>query len=282
MTDVSVFDSGADRGVSALIGFLVVFTVVIGGALVVSTLGVSVLVDSGGSHPRTLAQGNFERLDDGFSALESGAPYRELRLDPVDASLSYGDSFTVRISARGGGVDLTGAKTVEATGNALRYGLHGGGSLSYVGGLVAYEQANGSRPVLKAAPAVRAQGSRLVVVLALPRQSSRSPTLVSGAGSTSVVLDRSAVAVLERTATDSDEELSGTITVEGDAATAEWRVYFRDSTVFSPADLDGDGDREYAADTDGDGAADVAGGSFTTEQLYVRTVTAGVTLGETL
>lgn len=274
-----------DRAVTALVGYLLVFAVVLSGAVVVSTLGVSVLLDSDGDAQMALATGNLRTIDGGLDALGSGAPYRETRLDPVDGGLTYGRSVTVRITASGGGVNLTGSNAVTATGQTVRYDLGGGRSLSYVAGLIAYEQDGGSRAVLREPPDFSTSRSRMVFVLPLARQAPGSPTLVAADDAVPVVIDRSSAGTVRRTGTTTDGAttvIEGTITVEGSGVTGAWRAYFADREAFRPTSLDGDAAREYAADTDGDGTADVAGASFSTERLYIRTVTAGVGLSESL
>lgn len=273
------------RGVSSLIGYLLLFVTVISATVVLSTMGLSLVVDSGEGQHLRLAEENLARLDDGLDEVTSGAPYRAVTLQPMDASVTYGPRYTVRVTARGGGVNLTGANAIEATGRALTYDIEGPGTLSYVGGLVAYEQGDGARPVLRETPPIRTAGARLVVGLPLLSGAPRSPTLVSAARNSRlpVVLERGSANVVKRVATRTNgtmTTMTGTITVADSGVTGAWQAYFEDR--FAPADIDGDGAREYAADTDGDGTLDTAGGRFRTERLYVRTVGVTVALDESV
>jgi hypothetical protein len=272
------------RGVAPLVGYLLVFATVLGGAVVLTTLGIGVVLDSAGQEQHLPV---LERLDRGAGAVADGSPYRQLGVDPRDASLTYGDSYTVRITASGGGVDRTGGDAIEATGQTLRYEPTADRVLAYEAGLIADRQAQGTRAVVRAPPDIDAAGSRLSLVLPTTVQSSRSATLVaSDRGDTvPVVLRRVDAASYDRAAVAADGSpttMNGTITVEGGAVPGAWGAYFERRDAFAPTDLDGDGDAEYTADTDGDGETDVAGCAFETQRLYVRTVTVGVGLGETL
>ena len=275
------------RGVSELLGYLLLFATVIGGTVVLSTIGLGIVLDSGGEQHREIAETNVARVDAGATDLLGGAPYREVRLEPMGASVGYGQSYTVEITASGGGVDLTGADAVEVNGRTLTYDLAERGRLSYVGGLVAYGQEDGVRTLVSDGPAFRTSGSRLVVQLPLLSQAPRSSTLVSAStgGQVPVVLDRGDSRLVKRVGTDSDGSLAtmdGTITVSADRLAGAWEAYFEEREAFRPRDIDGDGTVEFAADTDGDGTLDTASARFETQRLFVRTVSVGVRLGESV
>lgn len=272
------------RGVAPLLGYLLVFATVLGGAVVLTTVGLGVLVDSGGEHQHLPA---VERIDRGAEALVEGSPYRRIDVDPRDASLTYGERYTVRITASGGGVDLTGGDAIEATGRTLRYEPSADRVLAYEAGLIGDRQRGGDRAVVRSPPDIDAAGSRLSVVLPTTRRSPGSATLVASDGGSTVpvVLRRGDAASHDRAAVGpagSPTTMDGTITVEGGAVPGAWGAYFADRAAFESTDLDGDGDAEYTADTDGDGEADLAGAAFETTRLYVRTAAVSVALGETL
>lgn len=274
-----------DRGVSELIGYLLLFATVISGTLVLSTMGLGMVFDSGGDQHQQVAETNLARFDDGVDELLDDAPYRTVRLEPVDAAMSYGDSFTVRLTASGGGVDLTGSDAIEKTGTVVRYDLAESGTLSYVGGLLAYSQPDGVRPLVRTEPDFRTSGSRMVFQIPLTVQAPRSSSLVAGetGGGFPVALDRGTPTLAKRVATRANGSMTtmqGTVTVSGSQIVGAWGSYFEGREAFGPRDLDGDGTPEYRADTDGDGAIDTAGARFQTQRLYVRTVDVGVRLGE--
>lgn len=277
--------SGDPRAVASLVGYLLVFAIVLGGAVVLSTVGLGLVLESGNGDERHLQR--FESLDSAVADLSDGGPYRELEVDSHDASVSYGSSYTIRITASGGGTNLTGSNAIEATGRTVRYEPGPDRVLAYEAGLIADEQANGTRPVVRGAPDIDTAGSRAVLVLPTTSKSPRSSTLVSAGvrGTVPVVLERTGADSSKHSATDAGGnpvQMTARITVEGGDVPAGWGAYFADKSAFEPVDLDGDGGREYVADTDGDGESDIAGASFRTTSLYVRTVSVAVALGETL
>jgi len=259
-------ERGSRRAVASLVGYLLVFALVLSGAVVLSTMGLGVVLETGETGDRHLPA--LEALDRGVLGVTEDGSYRDTVLEPQDASLGYGSTYSITVSAEGGGV----SRTIQVTGRTVRYEPGSDRVLAYEAGLVADNQTGGTRPVIRADPHIDTAGERVVIVLPTTRKAPRSASLVSTDAGGSVPV------VLERTEADS-ARLTGSTTedvVEG------WGAHFAERSAFEPTDIDGDGETEYVADADGDGALDTAGASFRTPQLFVRTATVTVGLGESL
>ena len=269
------------RAVASLVGYLLVFALVLSGAVVLSTMGLGVVLETGDTGDRHLAA--LDGLDSGVLAVAEDGSYRDTVLEPRDASLGYGSTYTVTVNATGGGV----SRTIRATGRTVRYEPGPDRVLAYEAGLIADDQTEGSRPVVRDDPHIDTAGERVVIVLPTTRKAPRSASLVStdAGGSVPVVLERTgadSARLTGRTPEREATEMNATITVRGSDVTGAWGAYFAERSAFAPTDVDGDGETEYVADADGDGTADTARAAFRTPQLFVRTATVTVALGESL
>lgn len=274
---------GDCRGVSALVGYLLLFATVLSGTLLLSTAGLTLLLDSGSGGQQVIAESNLAVIDDGVQAVSGQAPATRVRLEPHDATLIYGPRYEVTVSVSGDGVELTGSDAIEASGRVLRYELTANRQLDYVSGLLAGKQEDGKRAVLYDPPAFRTSESRVVLPLPMVGQQRGTPTLVGRTGGSPVTvgLEQQSTRLVKRIATAPEGRMGrmrGTITVSGSGTAGAWKAFFEDRERFTRTDIDGDGSREFVADTDGDGTLDTAGASFRTRRLYVRTVAIGVDL----
>jgi len=271
-----------DRAVASLVGYLLVFAVVIGGTVLVATAGLGVLADASDQQGERAVR-EVSRLASGVAAVVDGAPHREVRVRPRDAALEPGPNVTVNLTASGGGVDLTGGDAVVVTAETLGYDFEGG-TVTYGAGLVASDQPDGADALARSPPDLRVSADRLVAVLPATTVTGSDRIAAGQGGRVPVVVEGGPARVHRRVATTpagNATNLTGTVRVRGPAVGA-WRDLFAERSGFAPADLDGDGDGEYGVDTDGDGRPEVAGASFETHRLYVRTVAVGVALGESL
>lgn len=274
-------ERGSRRAVASLVGYLLVFALVLSGAVVLSTMGLGVVLETGETGDRHLPA--LEALDRGVLGVTEDGSYRDTVLEPQDASLGYGSTYSITVSAEGGGV----SRTIQVTGRTVRYEPGSDRVLAYEAGLVADNQTGGTRPVIRADPHIDTAGERVVIVLPTTRKAPRSASLVStdAGGSVPVVLERTEADSARLTGSTTEGNataMNATITVQGGDVIEGWGAYFEGRNAFEPTDIDGDGETEYVADADGDGALDTAGASFRTPQLFVRTATVTVGLGESL
>lgn len=266
-----------DRGVSGLVGYLLVFTIVLTSGVVLTTAGLTALLDSGEAGLSPTAERDIQRVDSGVGALVDGGPRREVWLGLDGGRLAYGDRYSVTVAVDDGN-GSTPDDRIEATGRPLTYAA-GGSRATYGSGLAATSEGT----ALRERPRIRLSGSQAVLDLSVFEQASRSPGVVSGSD-VPVVLERTSAETLERatdTADGAATERTVTVTVDGSVARA-WGTYFEGHDRLQPRDVDGDGATEYTSDTDGDGEIDRASATVTTERVFVRTVTVSVALDRTL
>jgi hypothetical protein len=99
--------------VSALIGYILLFSVVLGASVVGALIGIEALATAGEPTTGEIGVQNFERLDAQITELTEGGPYRQVSFEPRDATYSYGNTYEINITASGGGVALTGSDALE-------------------------------------------------------------------------------------------------------------------------------------------------------------------------
>ncbi|MUV89107.1 hypothetical protein GJ629_03655 [Halapricum sp. CBA1109] len=268
---------GDDRAVSGLVGYMLVFTIVLTSGVVLTTAGLTALLDSGESGLSPTTERDIQRVDSGVGSLVDGGPRREVWLGLDGGRLAYGDRYSVTVSV-GDGNGSTPEDRIEATGRPLTYAA-GGSRATYGSGLAA----TGEGATLRERPRIRLSDSQAVLDLSVFEQASRSPSVVSGSD-VPVVLERTGAETLERAADTADgaaAERTVTVTVDGPLARA-WGTYFEGHDRLQPRDVDGDGATEYTSDSDGDGEVDRASATVTSERVFVRTVTVSVALDRAL
>lgn len=128
----------AARGLSDVIGFVLVFGLVVAAVAVVSVGGFQVLDDARDSQQVTNAEQALDVLDGNVEDLAvRGAPRRSTELLLSDAELTFGDPVTFNVTAGG-----TNYYATEVT--PLVYRTDGGAELVYVNGAVLRQRGDGA------------------------------------------------------------------------------------------------------------------------------------------
>ena len=146
----------AARGLSDLIGFVLVFGLVVAAVAVVAVGGFQVLEDARDSQQVTNAEQALDVLDGNVEDLAvRGAPRRSTEVLLSDATLAFGDPVTFNVTA--GGTNYYAANVTP-----LVYRAESGSALVYVNGALLRQQGGGAAVVNE--PRVSA-GDRTLVPL---------------------------------------------------------------------------------------------------------------------
>src|SRR6056297_1924179 len=122
--------SGSRRGLSDVVGFVLVFGLVVSAVAVVSVGGFQVLADARDSQQATNAEQALDVLDGNVEDLAvRGAPRRSTDILLSDAELAFGDPVTFNVTAGGTNYYATNV-------TPLVYRTDGGAELVYVNGAV--------------------------------------------------------------------------------------------------------------------------------------------------
>jgi len=239
---------GSARGLSDVIGFVLVFGLVVAAVAVVSVGGFQVLEDARDSQQVTNAEQAFDVLDGNVEDLAvRGAPRRSTEILLSEAELTFGDP--VRFNVTAGGTNYYATNVTP-----LVYRTDGGAELVYVNGAVLRQY--GDDAYLANEPRVSA-GDRTFVPFVVT--SARS----SGASATNArrVLVRTVVNGRDvRTFDDPATRLNVTT-----PRAAAWERYLED---------------ELAVDCDGpdDGLAGEVSCPFPSDEVYVQAIGVGVSV----
>jgi|AntRauMinimDraft_4_1070384.scaffolds.fasta_scaffold00059_66 hypothetical protein len=121
---------GATRGLSDVVGFVLVFGLIVSAVAVVSVGGFQVLEDARDSQQATNAEQALDVLDGNVEDLAvRGAPRRSTEILLSDAELTFGDPVTFNVTAGGTNYYATNV-------TPLVYRTDGGAELVYVNGAV--------------------------------------------------------------------------------------------------------------------------------------------------
>lgn len=238
----------AGRGLSDVIGFVLVFGLVIAAVAVVSVGGFQVLEDARDSQQVTNAEQAFDVLDGNVEDLAvRGAPRRSTEILLADAELTFGDPVQFNVTAGGTNYYATNV-------TPLVYQTDGGAELVYVNGAVIRQHDSGA--YLANEPRVSA-GDRTLVPFVVT--SARS----GGASATNArrVLVRTVVNGREvRTFDDPDTRLNITTPRAG-----AWERYLED---------------ELGVDCDGpaDGVPGEVSCPLPGDEVYVQAIGVGVSV----
>lgn len=127
-----------ERGVSEVVSFVIVFSLIILAVGTTYVAGLSGIQDARENEQVTNAQRAFDVLADNVDDLvDSGAPSRATSLKLTEASIGYGDPVTVNLTA---GPDAN----VSYETRPLVYRANGGGEIVYVNGAVIRSESGGS------------------------------------------------------------------------------------------------------------------------------------------
>lgn len=233
-----------DRGVSDLIGFVLIFGMILSTVGVVYVYGIGGLEDARGAERVNNAERAFDVLADNVADLVNrDAPSRATEVKLADADLGFGESTTVRITLP----NVAGSPFTEKSIDPIVYSADDTTEIVYANGAVIRTDRSGG-VMLQNPPTVftTQNGNR---VAALPLVETRSEGPVRQVGGSSTVLIRSKAVtrdlLMERTDPSADgvSEYEVELTVEaGDAEQAvAWKRHL-ESDIPSAWDTDGSGD----------------------------------------
>lgn len=130
--------TGSQRGLSDVVGFVLVFGLVVSAVAVVSVGGFQVLEDARDSQQVTNAEQALDVLDGNVEDLAvRGAPRRSTEILLSDAELRFGDPVTFNVTAGGTNYYATNV-------TPLVYRTDGGAELVYVNGAVLRQHGDGA------------------------------------------------------------------------------------------------------------------------------------------
>ncbi|SNZ13377.1 hypothetical protein SAMN06269185_2145 [Natronoarchaeum philippinense] len=240
-------ETAADRAVSDVLAFTLVFSIIITSVGLVYVFGMGALGDAQVSEQNRNAERAFETITVSFNDLQDGRGEERLsQLNPRGGRISVEESPTVTISAGGSAiVDADGDPIADRAVGSLNY-AHEGTTISYELG-AAFRADEGNSVLIRPPEFVcttSGSGSDRAV-LSYPNLASTQPSSVS-TSSTLRIRATSAPAVVTRS-TASDL----TIEIEDSTHADAWARYFEDNGW---TDVDGPsgstGDVEATCDTD--------------------------------
>ena len=167
-----------DRGVSEVLGFSLVFTIVLASVVIISVAGVSALEQTRNAEQVNNAERAFDVLADNVADIhQDGAPSRATEMSLSQAELFTDHNVTVNVTATTG----TGAVTVERQLRPVVYRAKNDATLTYEGGAIfRVDESGGS--VLRAPP-IMANDERSVITIVAPQAPHRR-----GIGSATVLV----------------------------------------------------------------------------------------------
>ncbi|WP_416841594.1 hypothetical protein [Haloferax sp. DFSO52] len=203
------------RGSSELLSFVLVFALVITTVALVFALGYPALLHVQDVERSTNAERSMTTVADTVTELTvRGVPSRATEVKLSEASLSFGDPVTVTVKNESGGVLAT------ETLRPLVYDGSDGTRITYVGGAVFREQADGGFVVVRDPEVVASEFDDTVVLVPVTKAASSTDSV---AGQTDVLIR------LERGATRTNTTSGGVevslVSPSPEMATA-WRAYF--------------------------------------------------------
>jgi hypothetical protein len=256
--DAFVPDSGGDtdRGVSEVISFALIFSLIAATVALVYVSGIGGLEDTRSSEQVNNAERAFDVLADNIGDIHrQAAPSRATEIKVSDAQMEFGDSVRANITIR----------NMKGTGNTsvveyrpIVYSAEGGTDLLYSNGALFREDPSGAvldknPPFLLTYDAAAAEKTLILPVIETRNTGPEST------GSQRTVLVRTLLATREVTIAQDDPETLRFNTTGDDAN--EFRInpdFDGDGTdEISDLDPDNDGNNEYGnLDSDGDGVND--------------------------
>jgi len=206
-----------DRAVSEVVGYVLVFALVVTTIGVVFTTGFGALQDAQGAEQVNNVERAFDVLDANFQDMyRDGAPSRATEMRLVDGSLGFGESTTIDVSQDG---ETIGNLTVSAY--PIEYESGDGTQIVYANGALIRAEGDGS--VMLAEPNFILDDSHVVVSGMRTRPLSSSPTSIDRTGT--VLIGGEHLRTDSSTNESSDEPLN--ITIETQHVDA-WEGYFRE------------------------------------------------------
>ncbi|MFB6131019.1 MAG: hypothetical protein ABEJ28_09390 [Salinigranum sp.] len=218
-----------DRAVSDVLGFVLVFAIIVSTVGLTMGLGMGGLRDTRNVERLNNAQRAFDVLADNFDRLSRGdAPSRATEVKLSDADLSLADPVSIDVA-------LNGTALYNATTQPLVYDAAGSESLVYVDGALLRAGPEGA--VMVRDPGfVFGRERTLVPLLTLSQQPGSSSSV---GGSTTVLVrgERLGRTVLINSTPTPDYNLSVRVATAGEPRARAWKRYFEGEglTCTSPA-----------------------------------------------
>lgn len=259
---MSTFDQStalADRGVSEVISFLLLFAVLIGVSITGAVFGIESLEEASRGDDVHAAIGAMETVRSDMYDLGSGAVYRSTEIGLNSGSLRYAEPVNITITADSGGETVL-VQSVRP--QPVVYDL-GSVQVIYSAGAVVQDQPDGG--VVKVGPAFRIDTEQ-AILLVVNSTFAAGPAGIGGRGTGYVVGYRVDDAVQRFEPTDPDGtpiETVVTVSIET-PRTEPWRLYFESSPQFDEVTVDSDSETVTA--------------EFVTKRLYVKVTDVDVRL----
>lgn len=268
-TDRGGGESTVDRGVSEVVGFVLVFALVALVVGVVSVAGFGGLTDVRNAERVDNAERAFDVLADNLADVyRDGAPSRETEIKLADATLSLGEPTTMRATVEDVHVDDNSTKPLvvyESTTRPLVFSTDTGPTIVYEGGAVIRTERHGA-VLLREPPFLLAKERTVVPYVVL---SSAGGTQSIGGDATVLVRGvKTGQAVL---LDDRDADVKVTLTVRtATARTPVWEQYVNEQADWSGADWsDADPDTPPCETTDLGGGRSEVVCTFEPDEFYL-------------
>ena len=202
------------RGLSDVLGYVLVFSLVVMSVLAVTVGGLSAVEDARDAERAQNAERAFDVVAENFAAIyERNAPSRSTELDLADSEIFYNSNSSITV--RGGGQELLSRNIRPVEMNVV-----GGRSVVYEGGAV-FRENSGEISMVRSPPFLLTPGQ-----VHLPVIQTTTPAIES-AGSTTILLRGVSTNRSVITAGNEDSLGFGRVTVEVSSPRFEaWERYF--------------------------------------------------------
>lgn len=221
-----------ERAVSEVIGFVLVFSLVVSTLGIVYVSGFSGLQDAREAERFNNAERAFDVLADNVADIYyEGAPSRKTEIKLADAQLTFEEATTFTVTVEdiedAGGNDIV----YEANTRPIVFSAGGSSELVYENGAIIRSDPGGS--VLQRAPPMVIRQERMVVGYLIVAQSRGSPISVGGSSTVLVRMVRTGQSALVQDQSDAKVTLS--IETATERATV-WERYLNERADWSGAD----------------------------------------------
>lgn len=223
-------DNARERAVSEILGYVIIFSLVVTVIGFVTALGMPALMDVQESEQASSAERAFDVVGENMAAVyERGAPSRATEIDLTDTELFYGTPVTMNVTVDGNSTVTELRPVVLRVDDDTR--------LVYEGGAVFRDEGDGGL-VLRDPPMLLDRSRLLVPVI-----KTTAPAIEAAGGTTVLLRGESKQRSVLHTA---DSTTSVTITVESPRYDL-WERYFTDQTGIGSGDCTVDDSAESVA-----------------------------------
>lgn len=231
------------RGVSEAVGFLLVFSIIMGVSISAAVFGIESLENASDPDSIHAASSSLALLRSDMYDLADGASYRSTELDLADGALRYGDPIRITVEATSSSGSM---ESITVRPQPIVYDLGRIELISIAGAILLVQEHGG---VMKIEPMIRIDDQRMILPL-LNTSHEDGPTSVGigGEGIAYVVGYRWETDVRQYEPLDADgDPVTATVTVTMETPRARsWQQYFEDHPRFQNVVVDDDGDQVSA------------------------------------